>query len=93
MSNGPPRPSSQDTFEKLSTVKGEIARLIAADLGYVGIPRYVHIHAASLMVEARMLASESNSPFQKGNNPLEHALQKYIELDQEYTAATAFADQ
>jgi hypothetical protein len=92
MSNGTPRPSSQDTFEKLCTAKGEIARLIAADLGYLGIPRYEHIHAASLMVEARMLASERNPPFQKTDTPLEQALQKYLELDLEYSAVTALPD-
>jgi hypothetical protein len=92
MSNGAARQSSQRIFEQLCFAKGDIARLIAADLGYVGVPRYEHIHAASLMVEAKVLAMDNDPRFITTNTPIEKAITRYIDLDQEYSAATALAD-
>jgi hypothetical protein len=92
MTNAASPPSSQEIFDRLCSAKGEIARLVAADLGYIGVPRYEHIHAASLMVEATMLAMDSDPRFMTINTPLEKAIRKYIELDREYSAATALAD-
>jgi hypothetical protein len=89
MSNGAPRPTSQELFDQICIAKGEIASLIAADLGYIGIPRSEHIHAASLMIEARMLALQTNPQNVPTKTPTEKAVQRYINLDCEYSAVIA----
>jgi hypothetical protein len=44
------------------------------------------------MIEARMLALESSPRFLTTKSPNENAVQEYIDLDWEYSAATAGAD-
>jgi hypothetical protein len=92
VSNGVSRPKSEEIFGQLCLAKGEIANLIAHDLGYIGVPRYEHIQAASLMIEARMLALTNNPSFLTTKTPIEMAVQRYVDLNQEYSVAVATVD-